>query len=643
VPDLNNTFNLPIPGSPRFESDVAKAISRIRDSLGAGSTPAFGTIELPDLTASRLVALDADNELTNTDLASWIAGTANRITVADDGDGTITLSGPQDIHTGASPTFAGLTIDAGSSPGTLATFKSTGETANSMVLFQAERYLIAYLEAYRTAGAYASFALRRARGTIASPASVADTDEIGMVRFQGHDGTDWENCAAIVAKVDGVVSENDVPTQLDFYTRALGNTNYSLSMRLRADLYPQFPIMAVAGFVKNDANGTLSGGNTLDVGDIPDLSGIYQPLDSGLTAIAGLTPTDSNFIVGNGSAWIAESGDTARTSLGLGTGNTPTFESLTLTKALNPILKLQSNSSSATESGEIQFWSLNVETGPRIRIVNDESSENLRIDVRSVPADSWTSSLYIFRGTAGQEGMVGIKVAAPQENLHVADTIRADTAFNLNGTDIITASSFKLYGPGTLGDGGTTNYAAFAADGELALHGTARVEKEVNVAIRDFAPGASGPQDEIYGDYHVKEFTIGDDAIVDFELPHDWAAGTDLSVYVIWMIDEAYATGSGEVQWQITWSACPTGATEAIDAPTHSGTLDFGDQNIPATAKYLTRSAVGTISGASLSAEDLIGLTVSRVALDDGSNPTAEPGIAHLQVHYTADKLGIAT
>jgi len=45
----------------------------------------------------------------------------------------------------------------------------------------------------------------------------------------------------------------------------------------------------------------------------------FQPLDSDLTAIAALTPTDSYFIVGNGSAWITETGATARTSLGLGT------------------------------------------------------------------------------------------------------------------------------------------------------------------------------------------------------------------------------------------------------------------------------------------------------------------------------------
>lgn len=43
-----------------------------------------------------------------------------------------------------------------------------------------------------------------------------------------------------------------------------------------------------------------------------------QAWDANLDQIAALTPTDSNFIVGNGSAWVAESGATVRTSLGLG-------------------------------------------------------------------------------------------------------------------------------------------------------------------------------------------------------------------------------------------------------------------------------------------------------------------------------------
>ena len=50
-----------------------------------------------------------------------------------------------------------------------------------------------------------------------------------------------------------------------------------------------------------------------------------QAFDAQLADVAGLTPTDSGVIVGNGSNFVVETGATLRTSLGLGTGDTPTF------------------------------------------------------------------------------------------------------------------------------------------------------------------------------------------------------------------------------------------------------------------------------------------------------------------------------
>lgn len=51
--------------------------------------------------------------------------------------------------------------------------------------------------------------------------------------------------------------------------------------------------------------------------DLTPTTGDFQGSDAGLTDIAGLAVTDGNIIVGNGTNWIAESGATARTSLGL--------------------------------------------------------------------------------------------------------------------------------------------------------------------------------------------------------------------------------------------------------------------------------------------------------------------------------------
>ena len=66
---------------------------------------------------------------------------------------------------------------------------------------------------------------------------------------------------------------------------------------------------------------------TLGVAIGSDVQG-YHAL---LTAIAGLTASDGNFIVGNGSTFVAESGATARTSLGLGTIATQAANNVSIT------------------------------------------------------------------------------------------------------------------------------------------------------------------------------------------------------------------------------------------------------------------------------------------------------------------------
>lgn len=82
--------------------------------IHAAATPTFAGLTLSGLTASRLMASDGAKALVSVaDLTAWIAGVANRVTVANDGDGTITLSLPQDIHTAATPQFGGLTISGG--------------------------------------------------------------------------------------------------------------------------------------------------------------------------------------------------------------------------------------------------------------------------------------------------------------------------------------------------------------------------------------------------------------------------------------------------------------------------------------------------------------------------------------------------
>ena len=79
-------------------------------SIDTSADVTFDSVTLDDLTASKLVGTNGDKKLVSIDLDNFVSGTSNQITVTDDTDGTITLSTPQNIHTGANPTFAGGTL-----------------------------------------------------------------------------------------------------------------------------------------------------------------------------------------------------------------------------------------------------------------------------------------------------------------------------------------------------------------------------------------------------------------------------------------------------------------------------------------------------------------------------------------------------
>ena len=85
-----------------------------------------------------------------------------------------------------------------------------------------------------------------------------------------------------------------------------------------------------------------------------------QAYDAQLADVAGLTPSDGNFIVGDGANFVAESGATARTSLGLGTaavtntgissGNTLVADS---TVADNDFLRINGTSVEGRSASEV--------------------------------------------------------------------------------------------------------------------------------------------------------------------------------------------------------------------------------------------------------------------------------------------------
>jgi hypothetical protein len=118
--DWTNTTNKP---------DPVVTVSLSGDVSGSGQTTltdlANGTISITTSVQPNSVSLGTD---TTGNYVSTVSGTTNQVLVSGSGSesAAVTLSLPQNIHTGASPSFAGLTV---SGTATAADFNSTSDRA----------------------------------------------------------------------------------------------------------------------------------------------------------------------------------------------------------------------------------------------------------------------------------------------------------------------------------------------------------------------------------------------------------------------------------------------------------------------------------------------------------------------------------
>jgi hypothetical protein len=93
-----------------------------------------------------------------------------------------------------------------------------------------------------------SLGLSRSRGTLVSPATVNNGDEIGGISINGHDGTGFVTAAEIVWEVNNAVSTNVVPSKMDIkVTNSTGTLATQVSVKATEVEFaapPKLPIVA---------------------------------------------------------------------------------------------------------------------------------------------------------------------------------------------------------------------------------------------------------------------------------------------------------------------------------------------------------------------------------------------------------------
>ena len=156
------------------------------------------SVNVTGATASRLVATDANKRLESVNLSSWVAGTSNQVSVANDGDGSITLSTPQNIHTAATPTFAGLTVTGDVSASDVITTKHANLSGE---LHVTSKIGIGTNNPATSLDVSSTDAIVIPVGTTAQRPSA----ETGMIRFdsdkgqfEGYNGTGWAGLGGVI-------------------------------------------------------------------------------------------------------------------------------------------------------------------------------------------------------------------------------------------------------------------------------------------------------------------------------------------------------------------------------------------------------------------------------------------------------------
>ena len=190
-----------------------------------------------------------------------------------------------------------------------------------------------------------------------------------------------------------------------------------------------------------------------------------QAFDQQLSDIAGLTPSDGNFIVGDGSNFVLESGSTARASLGLAIGtNVQAYDA-----DLDNLSSMQTGASSA----------LAAITSTEIQILDGATVTTAELNLLD-GVTATTSELNILDGVTATATEINLLdgVTATTTELNLLDGVTATTS-ELNFTDGVTSNIQTQLDAKQASDAQLTELATMGANTASALADLTQAEVQI--------------------------------------------------------------------------------------------------------------------------------------------------------------------
>jgi len=188
-----------------------------------------------------------------------------------------------------------------------------------------------------------------------------------------------------------------------------------------------------------------------------------------------------------------------------------------------------------------------------------------------------------------------------------------------------------------IGDG--DNYTKHAKDGELTLHGTARVKRHFLIDPTRFKlPASNYPAQRQEGVFPTLDFdkTTDESAYCEEHIPYRWDTSTDVEVEVHWFHDNS---DNGKVMWGVEYRAIAD--NEVVNSTTTTITqLSAGNHTEGEVQSTIFASKI--LHG-NLTTHDSLGLRFFREASTATDTLNEDARIVNICFHFTQNKLGEAT
>ena len=599
-----------------------------------------------------------------------LTGTANQIT-STAGAGTITLSLPQDIHTGASPYWTAVNV--GHATDTTVSRASAGDLSiEGNIVYRAGGTDVPVGDGGTGLSDPTDHSLLLGSGASAlTQLGVATNGQIPI----GSTGAD-----PVLAGITGTASEIGVTNGAGSITLAMLSPYTTLVDDSMVDTLHRHSELSASDGAPNpalnvDASGQVginiaTPGRLLDIWNITGngnpqlrLSSASETIDpdeliGGIEFYTNDTSVGAQAVVAriNARAEGGHFGGDLPTGLRFMTcpdGTGVAVEKVRIDNAGQVGINI------ATPGRLLDIWNITGNANPQLRI----SSASETIDPNeiiggiefytndtSVGAQAVVAGFNALAegGHFGGDLPTGIQFITTPDGTDVAvEQVRLDNAGQLGVNTTTPDTTLQVVGTVGFGDD-AGNETLFAADGEHTMAGTARVMISIDLEpVLATRPAANPPGEGTEDAFPTHDFNPTTDESVYFhlELSHDYAAAGLIHVHFDFFVDTAPASAESVV-WGVEYKKQSIGDNFDFSAGTTTGyTQTSVTTGTPANDKKTHQSAEVSLTTTGFAAGDYILLRLFRDADGTGGTDdyTADARVIDYHIEYLSDKLGEAT